>query len=396
MASQLASRLHARVDGQPGVTFAPADGPALRRAHRLLSPRPPLGEELLARLPAQAAATRPTVDLHPSAEFDAHWQHAGRDRLIGPAVPDSAATPFAPALRAPALPTRRAPKGHGPSQPSGPSSGVGQDGAPPPRPTVVDQRRGESMADTASKPPPVIAATGTVKSAPEGAPGRKSASPTESAAPEFLGATPLSNATPDRPRVTAAVDGRRADALSAPERPRRVGRAGTPIVRRLADTGPPHMPPGTPSPLQTTPVRDTTGIRAAALQHHASTAAGLADSEPHVLVSPPTASPPAAPAGGSSVLAGGQPSARTLPISSRRPPAVTGNREVLRRAPTETTTSDNSSAPTGIPGAVPIPASSPVQPGAGAAPEIGDLADRVYDLLVRRLAVERERKGLAP
>jgi hypothetical protein len=57
---------------------------------------------------------------------------------------------------------------------------------------------------------------------------------------------------------------------------------------------------------------------------------------------------------------------------------------------------DSGPAPAAIAASVPIPTPAAATSSAAATPDIGELADRVYDILVRRLAVERDRRGLAP
>jgi hypothetical protein len=46
-------------------------------------------------------------------------------------------------------------------------------------------------------------------------------------------------------------------------------------------------------------------------------------------------------------------------------------------------------------GAVPIPPAEPSGGQDGNEPDVGGLAERVYEMLVRRLAIERERRGLS-
>jgi hypothetical protein len=58
------------------------------------------------------------------------------------------------------------------------------------------------------------------------------------------------------------------------------------------------------------------------------------------------------------------------------------------RAPAE-----GPSAPSAAPGPDASAASDQALPAGG--PEIGELAERIYEMLVRRLAIERERRGLA-
>ncbi|HUA45464.1 MAG TPA: hypothetical protein VMA77_09575 [Solirubrobacteraceae bacterium] len=402
--SPLARRLIDRAAGQPGVTLDRAPVPALARARRALSPGTTLSEQLLARLPVERseawgedAAWSPLaapVDSTPvrmSPESGARATSQGvegashrspRGLVAGKSIvraqaPAPAAAAALPESRATAAPVE--PGGDHPALPSVPPDQSARRhvrvGAPVVR-RLADVTAGTRPGASAPAGPPAVRARSLGAGAPSPPPELER--PVTGAAVSAAAQTPttrraafapeIAHADPDSGSAGIPAAGGGAPAASG------IG-TGYRTLRRSRASSDAAVRPGPPSgsgaPL--TPLTLFTPAMSGVAPVASATHPGVVSTATQTRGVPPAPAWPVQPAPAGSIAGGSW-------VRRQMTDAVPGA----------------ASAPDAIPAAVPMPPASRDGVGDASAPDVAELAERVYDLLVRRLTIERERQGLWP